>query len=246
MVPVPAERAPDLVAAEALVLGGGARYETITVGEAGVMRAETASQLAAARRFLESGAYLSDPYRMLRLAPGQGLDAVAALSRELPVGTPVSVELLVRAAGPAPAPVLRFEHVAESAGGGRRVPAAIAFELLPALPGGYDRARLLLGDGDDWSEQETVALPPGDWATYAHRIGIVLARDVASIAVDGNAVIEERVRIAGPEAAPRLRAIAGAPGASVTVLQLTGLVEQEYLGLDDQDDDADDDGGNGD
>jgi hypothetical protein len=238
-VPAPAPQAPDLVAAGALALSGGARYDTVTVGEAGLLRAETDVQLSAARRLIESGMYLGDPYRALRLVPSANVDAVAALGRNLGVGTPLSVELLIRASGPAPAPLLRFEHVSPGESGGRRVPSSIAFELLPAPDGGYDRARLLLGDGSSWSEQEAVSLPAGDWRQFAHRVGIVVARDIASIAVDGTAVIEQQVRIHGGESAPRLRAVAGATGGSVTVLQLTGLVEEEYIGAE-RDDDADD------
>src|SRR5687768_6938639 len=77
MVPVPHEMPPDLVSLGAFELSGGARTGTVTVGEAGLLRAENPGQLAAARRALASGMYLADPYPVLYFAPSVGTDAVA-------------------------------------------------------------------------------------------------------------------------------------------------------------------------
>jgi hypothetical protein len=231
MVPVPAETLPDLVSLGVLELSGGARMGTVTVGEAALMRAENAEQQAAARRAMTSGMYLAAPYPVLYFSPSTGTDAVAEYVNEYPVGTPISVEMLVRLVGEGQAPTLRFEHAPAGAGAGddggqRRVPSAVTFELLPANSGvGYDRARILLGSGAEWSEQPEAPLPAVDWREFAHRIGLVIARDHVGLVVDGIAVIEAPVRLQGPPARPRARAVGGAAGVSVVVLQWTSQVE---------------------
>jgi hypothetical protein len=222
---------PDRVADGSLVLDGPARYETVTVGQAALLRAENAEQRAAAERALASGMHLGDPYRLLRLAPEPGRAAVAASPRAVPVGTPITAELLVRLDGTGPAPILRFEHAPtdppEIAPTERRAPAAVGFELLPSADGrGYDRARLLLGGGRSWSEQEAIAVPSLDWRGRALRVGIALETDRVSLVVDGDAVLEQEVYVAGPSGAPRLMATAtAANGASLLVMQWTSLVE---------------------
>jgi hypothetical protein len=64
-----------------------------------------------------------------------------------------------------------------------------------------------------------------DWREFAHRIGLVIARDHVGLVVDGIAVIEAPVRLHGPPARPRARAMAGMAGVSVVVLQWTSQVE---------------------
>ncbi len=223
MVPVPGRTDADMLGMLEFELLGGAKVDTITVGEAAVLRAETPQQAAAAQRATASSMYLGDPYHVLRMRPATDADAVAILPDAVVVGTPISVEMLVRITGPGFAPVLRFEHAAPKSGAGdRRMPSAVAFELLPSETGeGYDRARILLGAGDDWSTQEEIPLADADWRGYAHRIGLVIARDHVGLVVDGNAVIEQPARLYGPPTHPRGLALAGAPDAEVTVLQWT-------------------------
>jgi len=228
MVSDPQPPAPNLLVTGGVTAEGSARFDTVTVGEAGVLRAENAQQLAAAERLVRAGVYLGDPYRLIVLQPAGGDDAIVSVVRQIPVGSPLTTELLVRRRGPGPLPVLRFEHGAGTDGGegGRRMPSAIAFELTPSADGrSYSEARLLIGGGDEWSEQEDEDIPDVDWEAYAHRIGIVIAPDVVSLAVDGNAVIEERVRLHGPATSPLLRAVGAAGAGALVVLEWTGVVE---------------------
>lgn len=228
---IPAPQPANLVAEADLELGGPAAFETTDVRWLSILRATTPQQRATAERMGASGAYLADSARVLRLRPAPGRPATAAFPRPAPVGAPFQGEMLVRVEGEGPAPTLRFEHAAPSeCVGGRCRPSALAVEFLDDDGGGYDRARLLLGDGrGPWSEQPAVALPALDWRGLAHRIGLVVEPNRLSVTLDGVAVIEPEHGVVGPPAAPALRAeaVGGTPTASLLILEWTFAAEGE-------------------
>lgn len=227
----PAPQAINLIAEAELDLSGPATFEGTDVRWLSILRATTPEQRATAERMGASGAYLADSARVLRLRPAPGRPATATFPRPAPVGRPFQGEMLVRVEGEGPAPVLRFEHSAPTeCVGGRCRPSAFAVEFLDDDGGGYDRARLLLGDGrGPWSEQPAVVLPALDWRGLAHRIGLVVEPSRFSVTLDGVAVIEPELGVAGPPAAPVLRAEAAgtAPNASLLVLEWTFVREEE-------------------
>ena len=91
-----------------------------------------------------------------------------------------------------------------------------AFEVrFVFYPTGESSVELALGDRDNFSEQGELELPPTDWSSYAHRIGISYAPGTLRITLDGALVQEQSVLIGGTGGVVSLAARGGPAGLRV-------------------------------
>jgi hypothetical protein len=204
----------DLVQTGRLELADGAAWATMPLAEWMALAAATPEERQAA----ESGMYLGDEVRAVRLQPAGELLGQARHETDVPVGTAFETEVLHRFTGASGRLDLTF--TGEAATEGRVMPA----EMMASFRFDGDGARVVvyLGELDNYPSEVAAADLPSelDVASFAHRYGVRYEPGRVEVLLDGEPVAEAAVRLGGGPMTLAIRAAAG-QGADAYLLRWT-------------------------